>query len=194
MENPASGWRFIANTIPVDAAKRENPVEPTEESLARGKKQYGYDCAMCHGKNVDGKGDVAADMKLAMNDKTNPSLLKNRTDGELFYIIQKGKDQMPPEGTRVKGVAIWDMVNYVRLLAKEDGRGTCSRQRAQLASSRTSRTTPERSRAEEDRNFVAPLDGRTHDNHFSPSAQLSSTGCTPRVCRASLWPASYLVC
>ena len=41
-------------TIPVDVAKRENPVKPTEESLARGKKQYGYDCAMCHGKNGDG--------------------------------------------------------------------------------------------------------------------------------------------
>jgi mono/diheme cytochrome c family protein len=58
-------------------------------------------------------------MKLAMNDETNPSVLKNRTDGELFYIIQKGKDQMPPEGTRVKDEAIWDMVNYVRSLAKK---------------------------------------------------------------------------
>jgi mono/diheme cytochrome c family protein len=106
-------------TIPVDAAKRENPIKPTDESLARGKKQYGYDCVMCHGKNGDGKGDVAVDMKLAMNDETNPSVLKDRTDGELFYIIQKGKDQMPPEGTRVKDEAIWDMVNYVRALAKK---------------------------------------------------------------------------
>jgi mono/diheme cytochrome c family protein len=106
-------------TIPVDAAKRENPVKPTEESLTRGKKQYGYDCAMCHGKNGDGNGDVAVDMKLAMNDETDPSVLKDRTDGELFYIIQKGKDQMPPEGARVKDEAIWDMVNYVRALAKK---------------------------------------------------------------------------
>ena len=104
-------------TIPVDAAKRENPVKPSEESLARGKKQYGYDCAMCHGKTGNGKGDVAADMKLAMNDETNPSVLKERTDGELFYIIQKGKDQMPPEGARVKEETLWDMVNYVRSLA-----------------------------------------------------------------------------
>jgi len=107
------------NTIPVEAAKRENPVKPTEESLARGKKQYGYDCAMCHGRNGDGKGDVAADMKLSMNDETNPALLKERSDGELFYIIQKGKDQMPPEGERVKDETIWDMVNYIRSLAKK---------------------------------------------------------------------------
>ena len=74
---------------------------------------------MCHGKTGNGKGDVAVDMKLAMNDETNPSVLKDRTDGELFYIIQKGKDQMPPEGTRVKEETIWDMVNYVRSLAKK---------------------------------------------------------------------------
>jgi mono/diheme cytochrome c family protein len=107
------------STIPVEAARRENPVKPTEESLARGKKQYGFDCAMCHGKTGDGKGDVAADMKLKMNDETAPATLKDRTDGELFYIIQKGKDQMPPEGSRVKDEAIWDMVNYVRSLAKK---------------------------------------------------------------------------
>ena len=116
---PKPGASAPIYTIPVDAAKRENPVKPTEESLARGKKQYGYDCAMCHGKNGDGKGDVAADMKLAMNDETNPSVLKDRTDGELFYIIQKGKDRMPPEGARVKDETIWDMVNYVRSLAKK---------------------------------------------------------------------------
>jgi mono/diheme cytochrome c family protein len=107
------------DSIPVEAARRENPVKTSDESLARGKKQYGYDCVMCHGKSGDGKGDVAADMKLKMNDETDPALLKDRTDGELFYIIQKGKDQMPPEGSRVKDEAIWDMVNYVRSLAKK---------------------------------------------------------------------------
>ena len=116
---PKPGASNTINTIPVDAAKRENPVKSTEESLARGKKQYGYDCAMCHGKTGNGKGDVAVDMKLAMNDESNPSVLKDRTDGELFYIIQKGKDQMPPEGARVKEETIWDMVNYIRSLAKK---------------------------------------------------------------------------
>ena len=106
-------------TIPVEAARRENPVKSTPESLARAKKQYGYDCLMCHGKTGDGKGDVATDMKLKMNDESNPALLKDRTDGELFYIIQKGKDQMPPEGNRVKDETIWDMVNYVRAFAKK---------------------------------------------------------------------------
>lgn len=106
-------------TIPLQTARKENPIPATPESLARGKKQYGYDCAMCHGKEGNGKGDVAADMKLGMHDETNPATLKDRTDGELFYIVKKGKDQMPPEGDRVKDETIWDMVNYVRSFAKK---------------------------------------------------------------------------
>jgi mono/diheme cytochrome c family protein len=107
-------------TIPMEAAHKENPVSATPESLARAKKQYGYDCVMCHGKDGNGKGDVAVDMKLSMHDESNPATLKDRTDGELFYIIKNGKDQMPPEGNRVKDETIWDMVNYVRSFAKKD--------------------------------------------------------------------------
>lgn len=96
-------------------------MKSSPESLARGKKQYGYDCAMCHGKNGDGKGDVAVDMKLKMHDQTDPATLQDRTDGELFYIILHGKDQMPPEGERVKAEILWDMVNYVRSFSKKPG-------------------------------------------------------------------------
>jgi len=106
-------------TIPMEAAHKENPVSATPESLARAKKQYGYDCVMCHGKDGNGKGEVAVDMKLSMHDESNPATLKDRSDGELFYIIKKGKDQMPPEGDRVKDERIWDMVNYVRGFANK---------------------------------------------------------------------------
>jgi mono/diheme cytochrome c family protein len=107
------------SAIPVDATQKTNPIKPTAESLSRGKRQFGFDCAMCHGKAGDGTGDVAADMKLKMKNHTDPAALKNLTDGELFYIIKKGKDQMPPEGDRVKNEEIWDMVNYVRSFSKK---------------------------------------------------------------------------
>jgi mono/diheme cytochrome c family protein len=117
---PKAGATAPYYTVPVEAGRKENPVPSTPESLARGKKQYGYDCTMCHGKEGNGKGDVAVDMKLGMHDETNPATLKDRSDGELFYIIKKGKDQMPPEGDRVKDEAIWDMVNYVRSFSKKN--------------------------------------------------------------------------
>ena len=74
---------------------------------------------MCHGKDGDGKGDVGADMKLKVSDFTDPTTLKERTDGELFYIIKFGKADMPPEGARVKTDELWDLVNYIRSLAKK---------------------------------------------------------------------------
>lgn len=110
----------MAAPIPVEAAQKPNPIKYTAESLARGKRQYGYDCAMCHGKQGDGKGDVATDMKLNVGDFTGPNALKDRTDGELFYIIKNGKGDMPPEGDRVKSDLIWDMVNYIRSFSRKD--------------------------------------------------------------------------
>ena len=107
------------SAIPVDAAKAENPVKPGPESLARAKKWWTLDCVMCHGKEGDGKGETARDMKLTIGDFTDPNTLKNRTDGELFYVIRKGKGEMPPEGDRAKDDDIWNMVNYIREFGKK---------------------------------------------------------------------------
>jgi mono/diheme cytochrome c family protein len=105
--------------IPPEAVKQPNPLKPTAESIAAGKRMYGYDCAMCHGQAGDGKGDLAADMKLQLADFRDRKSLQDKTDGELFYIIKNGKGQMPAEGTRAKPEQIWNMVNYIRSLAKE---------------------------------------------------------------------------
>ncbi|MGA3091205.1 MAG: c-type cytochrome [Terriglobales bacterium] len=104
--------------IPPEAVAKVNPVKPTEESLNKGKKLYAIDCAMCHGKDGDGKGDMASDMKN-VTDFTQPGALKGRTDGELFYVLRKGKGEMPPEGDRAKDDEIWNLVNYIRSLAKK---------------------------------------------------------------------------
>ncbi len=99
-------------------ATKANPVKPTPESIAKGKKMYVIDCAMCHGDKGDGKGDMATDMKN-VTDFTNPDAMKNRTDGDLFQVIRHGKGEMPPEGDRAKDDDIWNLVNYVRSLAKK---------------------------------------------------------------------------
>ena len=106
--------------IPPDASKLPNPVKPTAASLAAGKKSYGFDCAMCHGKDGDGKGDLAADMKLKLADYRDPASLKDMTDGDLFYIIKNGKGEMTGEGDRNKPEEIWNLVNYVRSLAQKN--------------------------------------------------------------------------
>jgi mono/diheme cytochrome c family protein len=116
---PAQAKTPSSSTIPAEAAHQPNPVKPTPESLAQGKKYYGYDCAMCHGNNGDGKGEVAVSEKFKLGDFSDPATLKGKTDGELFYIIKNGQGQMPPEGDRVKPTELWNMVNYIRSLSNK---------------------------------------------------------------------------
>ena len=117
-ETPAKPNPPAESKIPADASQKANPVKPTPESMAKAKKTYAIDCAMCHGDSGDGKGDMAADIKN-VTDFTKPDAMKARTDGELFYIIRKGKGDMPPEGDRAKDDDVWGLVNYVRAFAKK---------------------------------------------------------------------------
>jgi mono/diheme cytochrome c family protein len=111
-EPAAADWK-----VPPEAAKQVNPVKPTAASQARAKKLYGFDCAMCHGTNGDGKGDLAVDMKLSLKDWKDPASLKDMTDGELNYIIARGKGKMPAGAEQMKPEEIWNMVSYVRSFA-----------------------------------------------------------------------------
>jgi mono/diheme cytochrome c family protein len=105
--------------IPADAAQMVNPVKATPESLAKARKTYGYDCAMCHGANGNGKGDLVSDMKLTLKDYTDPAALKDVSDGEMFYVIRNGKGQMSGEGNRAKPDDVWNLVILVRSFSKK---------------------------------------------------------------------------
>jgi mono/diheme cytochrome c family protein len=106
------------SATPAEAAHMVNPVKPTTESQARAKKMYGYDCAMCHGANGNGKGDIP-DLKPPPKDYTDPAALKDLSDGEIFYILKNGKGQMPPDGDRTKPDDLWNIVILVRSFAKK---------------------------------------------------------------------------
>lgn len=99
--------------------ERKNPVKPTPENLASAKKFFGFDCAMCHGATGDGKGDLAASMSLKMNDWHDSSALAKMSDGEIFDVIMKGKGKMTGESDRLSNDKAWELVNYVRALAKK---------------------------------------------------------------------------
>jgi mono/diheme cytochrome c family protein len=105
---------------PEDVA-RVNPIKSSPEGLAEARKVFGYDCAMCHGDKGDGKGDVVESMKLTMHDWREPATLANVTDGEIFYIITKGKGKMMAEGDRLQEKLRWNLVNLVRLMAAAKG-------------------------------------------------------------------------
>jgi mono/diheme cytochrome c family protein len=108
------------NPTPEDIAKK-NPIPLTAEGLAEARKLFGYHCAMCHGKDGDGKGDLAATMKLELHDWRDASTIANKTDGELFYIVSNGKGKMlGGEGDRTTEKVRWNLVHLVRSFGHKD--------------------------------------------------------------------------
>ena len=105
-------------TAPQAATKPIPPkMKPSPESLARAKRMYGYDCAMCHGTDGAGKGELASQMKLTLSDMSDPATLKDKTDAQLYGTIRDGKDKMPAEGDRMNPQDGWSLVAYVRSLS-----------------------------------------------------------------------------
>jgi mono/diheme cytochrome c family protein len=109
-----------------EVASLENPIKPTPEFLASGKKLYDRHCAECHGQNGDGVSEIAAAM--ASDEIRPPNLIDDMwehgsTDGEIFVSIRdgvggpgamKGLNGRPGVGP----TEMWQMVSYVRSLKK----------------------------------------------------------------------------
>ncbi|HXM98142.1 MAG TPA: cytochrome c [Candidatus Dormibacteraeota bacterium] len=112
-----------------DDPVRKSQAKPSAEAMAEARKMYGYDCAMCHGAKGDGKGDLAEQMKLDLRDWRDASSIANKSDGELFTAIAKGKGKMPgSEGNRMSDAQRWNLVSVVRSFG---GKGTVEKTSAE---------------------------------------------------------------
>ena len=98
-----------------DAAKLENPVQKTPESVAAGKKTYQRFCIRCHGQ--EGKGDGGAAGAVPPSDLTDDKWDHGSTDGDIFTTIHDGTSaDMEGYAQRISDTDIWNLVNYVRTL------------------------------------------------------------------------------
>ena len=122
----ASGALWSQESKTPDAAALKNPVAPTTDSLAAGKKAYDANCAACHGNMAQGavKAGVALSIIAEQGGKQAPDLTDDQwdhgsTDGQIYTVIKKG---IPPTmmagwDGRVSDTEIWSIVNYLRALA-----------------------------------------------------------------------------
>jgi mono/diheme cytochrome c family protein len=122
---PAAQPDFSQNTweLPDDAAKTKNPVEATTESVEKGKALYldraKGNCIFCHGETGSGNEANAARMRRKPADLSNKERMTSMSDGEVFWKISKGITGIMPAGEkRMSEEERWNVVNYVRTLAK----------------------------------------------------------------------------
>ena len=111
--------------------------------LAKAKKVYNLDCALCHGETGDGKTDLAKDMQLTLVDWTDPKVLASQSDEALIDVIRKGKGKMPPEDTgRATNDEVRGLVVYIRKMAKDQATPATAQPAATPAPSETPATPP----------------------------------------------------
>ena len=103
-----------------DAAKLQNPVAVSPESIAAGKQAFNRYCANCHGLNAE--GSPGNDLTPAAPDLTDKEWKHGSSDGEIFTVIKVGVGpsfDMAPWADMLKDEEIWQVVNYLRSIAKK---------------------------------------------------------------------------
>ena len=114
-----------ADSIPVEGAayvpglgSPVNPVEADEVSIQRGSELYRLNCVICHGEEGMGDGVIGTFFTNKPANLTAPTV-QALDDGAIFLVISNGKEgRMPPLNENFNVRERWDLVNFVRTLAK----------------------------------------------------------------------------
>ena len=117
---------FSKNTweLPDDADKTPNPVASSPESIAKGQELYleqtKGNCIFCHGETGAGNEANLPKLRRKPANLSNKERMTAMTDGEVFWKISKGINGIMPAGEkRMTEEERWNVVNYVRTLAKD---------------------------------------------------------------------------
>lgn len=105
--------------VPAKYKTMKNPTDAKDkDNIAEGKALYAKQCSSCHGKKGLGDGSKAPELKGDLGDFSAASTQK-QTDGELFYKITEGRDDMPAFKKKIAtDEDRWLVVNYLRSLKK----------------------------------------------------------------------------
>ena len=114
----ASSFAQHNNWFAPGAAKNEkNPLAGNKSVLADAKTLYVANCAPCHG--IRGKGDgLAAQALIPKPADHSSAIVQSETDGSLFWKLSEGRNPMPSYKKILTVQQRWELVNYIRTLAK----------------------------------------------------------------------------
>lgn len=102
---------------PASADTIKNPIKGNVASIISGKKIYTQYCVTCHGDKGKGDGIAAPGLPKPPADHTS-GFVQNQTDGALYWIITIGNNPMPSYKKTLPSSQRWQVINYIRTLAK----------------------------------------------------------------------------
>ena len=103
-----------------EASAMKNPTAATAESIAAGKTVFQRNCAGCHG--TDANGGFGNDLIPAAPSLIDETWDHGSTDGDIFNSVKNGIEpdfNMTPFKDQVKDDEIWNVINYIRSIAKK---------------------------------------------------------------------------
>lgn len=105
---------------PKDYQAMKNPLKDAKAVVDRGQQVYERKCKKCHGDKGDGKGSAADKLETKPASFVAPGYLKGRSDGQLFFITEKGSANTdmeafgPGSETNLSKDDIWSVIAYMR--------------------------------------------------------------------------------
>lgn len=112
---PVTGGR--ASMTFEQAKSVANPVPPTPPNLDRAHALYRVNCVACHGQAGDGQGPVASyfrDVGFVAPVAFASDRVRDRTDGQLDWLVTHGIGNMPAFGKLLTDQDVWTLVLAIR--------------------------------------------------------------------------------
>jgi mono/diheme cytochrome c family protein len=103
---------------PSSAKSLKNPVPVSAAGLSSAKAIYADKCVQCHGETGKGDGPESTSYSPLPASISDPQRMSAVTDGELFWKITEGRRPMPSFRKQLNDEQRWQLVNYIRSLAK----------------------------------------------------------------------------
>ncbi|SDB58196.1 quinol:cytochrome c oxidoreductase monoheme cytochrome subunit [Flavobacteriaceae bacterium MAR_2010_188] len=117
-ENTNEGYELATTNL-------KNPLDSTDLGNIKTIALYDIYCAVCHGKNGDGKGILVSREKIlgvpAYNDPG-----RVLTEGSIYHVIMYGKNAMGSYANQLNEKERWQVVDYVLKLKSELGGGAAT--------------------------------------------------------------------
>ncbi len=93
-----------------------NPLPITAALLERGRQRFTINCSPCHGQLADGDGITKKIGAMAIVANLHDKRIVEMADGELFWVITNGRNNMGAYGPNVTVQDRWAIISYLRAL------------------------------------------------------------------------------
>ena len=120
----AKGSFYPFEDVPVNTGRatgttnfvENNPLSVTLELVKRGQQRFTINCSPCHGAVGDGTGITKKIGAMGVVANLHDKRIVEMGDGELFYIITNGRNNMGAYGANVTVPDRWAIIAYLRAL------------------------------------------------------------------------------